>query len=673
MGGFVKQLKMGELHIGPKRDLVNSIRWSFIEVGLPACFLDMLWSQEVPRITSISRMTRSIVLRLLVVLLWSLLADKPSEILCSRLSTSLDCGVSRWLVRPTEGSVESLALLCLLAVCCQIFLIRFFWLGGRRRRAWARRACLTMDPGDIFIFILSRRGAVPNLSYAQRYWEFVLMQAKSIFGHDSPRYHQCVYQVATNSRYIGRTAVVRRGDLHRGGLARRWSEHQREYAAHKRGTVSKSRKRTRYFILSQGSAVSLHMMALLFAVGAEAPAQEAARITLGPPECNNVRSVPGCGRHRWRCARDAGHSRSRLGQSERHRKRLAESFDDEMCDNGLTGRRTFNICCSYNEAIEMQETINLMRLWPMQPFRAMYSELLDRSVVSTDCDGPLNILDRKYSWALVSYAGWKPLSVDWGLVLRHWQAPCDTLYQIWDMARMLPRYIPRSKAMGPITGFLDVLLFVLPGRIVTSVFCKNQSAVWFLNLGMVEKCRFTPNVFDRNTALRRLVADLSGRAARRHQLRLGPFECQYAFALDVCDLLLDGHSLSLICEAWHSCSVDPKARRLGIGVIHIFKQHRARHVLVHNAPLIIMNTLPQSLESCRAVVRRLVFTTPPTASTLSKHCCEMGWGNGKGQQPLQWLVQRVLEGRQRQWEPASLPALCQSSKAIGCLCSAEKS
>ena len=108
------------------------------------------------------------------------------------------------------------------------------------------------------------------------------------------------------------------------------------------------------------------------------------------------------------------------------------------------------------------------------------------------------------------------------------------------------------------------------------------------------------------------------------------FECQYAFALDVCELLLNGYSLSLISEAWHRCSVDSKARRMGIGVLHIFKQHRARHVLVHNAPLIIMKTLPQSLESCRAVVRRIVSTTPPTASTLSKPCGEMGWGNGKG-------------------------------------------
>ena len=458
---------MGELHIGPKRDLVNSIRWSLIEVGLPVRFPDMLWSQEVPRITNISRITRSIVLRLLDILIWSLLADKPSEILYSRLSTSLDCGVSRWLVRPTEGSVESLALLCLLAVCCQILHIRLSWLGGRRRRAWARRACLAMDPGDIFI--LSRKGAVPNLSFAQRCWEFVIKQTKSIFGHDSLRNQQCVYQVATNSRYIGRTAVVRRGDLHLGGLARRWSEHQREYAAHMRGSVSKSRKRTRYFILSQGSAVSLHMMALSFAAGTEAPAQEAARITLGLPECNNVRSVPGCSRSRWRCARDAGHPRSRLCQSERHRKRLVESFDDEMCDNGLTGRRIFNICCSYNEAIEMQEKINQMRLWLMQPFRAMYSELLDRAVASTGCDGPLNILDRKYSWALVSYAGWKPLAVDWGLVLRHWQAPCDTLYQLWDMARMLPRYIPRIKAMGSITGFARAAGLKLRSRYVLRI------------------------------------------------------------------------------------------------------------------------------------------------------------------------------------------------------------
>ena len=137
------------------------------------------------------------------------------------------------------------------------------------------------------------------------------------------------------------------------------------------------------------------------------------------------------------------------------------------------------------------------------------------------------------------------------------------------------------------------------------------------------KCRFIPNAFSHRDAIMRLVADISGRAARWTQIAMGDNFIFQAILLDTAEFVLAGYPMVLIDDAWGRCRGARLYRSLFTRVKSHLNALQAVHAPLHSRSQILSPLISAQLDHSASFASDLA----DTLCRLSREwCAAMGRG-----------------------------------------------
>ena len=145
-----------------------------------------------------------------------------------------------------------------------------------------------------------------------------------------------------------------------------------------------------------------------------------------------------------------------------------------------------------------------------------------------------------------------------------------------------------------------------------------------------EKSRFTPNAFSHRDSIGRLVADISGRAARWRQISLNDDFVSHAILLDTVELLLAGYPLALIDEAWCRSRGARRYRSLFTQVKHQLLSQQASHSPIHIRSQSLSSQISSQLDKAALFAADLTSTLVRVSDDWSRAMGRGGDGRNGG-------------------------------------------
>ena len=394
--------------------------------------------------------------------LWQCLCSQPSAIFLEAMHT-VQLDLLKCL--PLAGvSAYVSVLLTAVTSCVSVCRARSLYLGGRKSRMRAHRLCHSFSP--LLQAAFSRPGEA-SITEALELYQFVYLQARCV---QDPRPQvkgeqsvpsSFVYQLGSESLYIGQGAQVRGSSGYSGGVGR-LREHLRGLRCVAQGTPTK--ERSRYLQLAPGCNSWLLLYFLAITPTTQVHALESAHIAYTRPLANNLNNAH-LGRLR---ARYRQHPRAR--QRRHTRRKFEHSSEAHTALNQTWYDKRISTLCS--QRMGFSQYLAARHRWQhllQHRYGDLYDVLMQQRVQARQGFGPLNLTGSGNTILMLKWASTFPLVIPWELVCKARTNGTDYLYNVWEFTTLYPFWMDRVRVRSSLKSYLHSVKLPTPVSSVVKV------------------------------------------------------------------------------------------------------------------------------------------------------------------------------------------------------------